>query len=121
MLRHLCILGVPEQRGPKSEVATSPLPSWGLKRGRTCYVTLAFSGSSTNGTKTRSGCLTLAFPGAEKRAEMLRHPCILGDPQQRGARSEVAAFPLAFLGAQRRTEMLRHPCILDDPQQRVAK
>ena len=139
MLRHPCILGVPQRQvwGAKSEVATSPLPSWGPKRGRKWYVTLAFSGvpnaksreqnqkwlphpcllggpkEGENGTprlqawvsptpsvgsKIRSGYLTLAFLGAQKRAEMLRHPCILGDPQRqaRGAKSEVAASPLPF-------------------------
>ena len=34
----------PQQRGAKSEVATSPLPSRGPKRGQKCYVTPAFSG-----------------------------------------------------------------------------
>ena len=29
-------------------------------------------------------CLTRAFWGAHKWAEMLRHPCILGDPQTKG-------------------------------------
>ena len=33
---------------------------------------------------TRIGCLNLAFSGAQKRAEMLHHPCILGGAQQRG-------------------------------------
>ena len=32
----------PQQRGTKSEVATSPLPSRGPKGGRKCYVTPAF-------------------------------------------------------------------------------
>ena len=34
----------PLQRGTKSKVAASLLPSWGPKGGRKCYVTLAFSG-----------------------------------------------------------------------------
>ena len=34
----------PQQKGKKTEVATSPLPSRGPKRGRKCYVTPAFSG-----------------------------------------------------------------------------
>ena len=46
--------------GTKSEVATSPLPS---------------RGSPTKGTRSK---------WAQKRAEMLHHPCILGGPQQRG-------------------------------------
>ena len=42
------------------------------------YITPAFSGIPKNmGDKIRIG-------GAHKWAEMLHHPCILGDPQQRG-------------------------------------
>ena len=60
-LPHPCLLGGPKEggnatsplhsrgsatpsAGRKSEVAASPLPSWGPKRGRKCYVTPAFSG-----------------------------------------------------------------------------
>ena len=38
-------------------------------------------GPQTQKDKIRIGCLTPAFSGAEKRAEMLPHPCILGGPQ----------------------------------------
>ena len=70
-------------------MATTPLPSLGPKRGRNCYVTPAFSGipNAKRGKKIRSGYLTPAFLGAQKRAELLRNPCILGDPQ-RQARGE---------------------------------
>ena len=46
MLHHPCILGGPQRqaRGTKSDVATSPLPSRGPKRGLKCYITPAFSG-----------------------------------------------------------------------------
>ena len=40
-------------------------------------------GPQTKGDKIRSGCLTPAFSGAHKRADVLRNPCILGGPQQR--------------------------------------
>ena len=50
MLRHPCILGVPQ----------------------------------TKRDKIRIGCLTRAFLGAQKRAEMLCHPCILGGTQAKG-------------------------------------
>ena len=131
----------PQQRGIKPKVDASPLPSPGPKRGRTCYVTPAFSGipnakrreqnqkwSPTKGNKTKSGCLTAAFSGAQKRAEMLRHPCILGDPQRQaqGAKSEVVPnkgeqnqkwMPhRCLLGGPKEGGMLRHPCILEDPQ-----
>ena len=48
-------------------------------------------GSATKGNQIRSGCLTLAFSGAERRSETRRHICILGDPrcQARGAKLEV--------------------------------
>ena len=36
------------------------------------------------GVKIRIGCLNLVLSGAQKWAEMVHHPCILGGPQQRG-------------------------------------
>ena len=44
----------------------------------------AFSGDPNKKDKIRSGCLTLAFSGAQKRAEVLGNPCVLGGPQTRG-------------------------------------
>ena len=44
MLRHPCILGEPQQRGTKSEVAAPSLPCGGPKGGRKCYVIPTFSG-----------------------------------------------------------------------------
>ena len=41
-------------------------------------------GGVAKGDKIRIGGLTPAFWRAHKWAEMLRHPCILDDPQQRG-------------------------------------
>ena len=125
MLRHPCILGSPQRqaRGAKSEVAASPLPSWGPKRGRKCYVTPAFSG----------------VPNAkrgEQNHRWLPHSGLLGGPKEGGN----ATLPLhsrgcpmpsvgskiiggcltpAFLGAQKRVEMLRHPGILGGPQRQA--
>ena len=51
------------------------------------YVSKPFGGEGggvAKGDKIRIGCLTPAFWRAHKWAEMLRHPCILDDPQQRG-------------------------------------
>ena len=64
--------------------------------------------------KIRSGCLALAFSGAQKRAEMLRHPCILGDPQRqaRGAKSEVVPNK-----GEQNQEWLPHPCLLRGPKE----
>ena len=44
VLRHPAFSGIPKQRGTKSELATSPLPSRGPNRARKCYITPAFSG-----------------------------------------------------------------------------
>ena len=65
-------------RGSPTRSAGSKNPKWSL----------------TKGNKIRGGCLAPTFSGAQKRAAMLRHPCILGDPQQRGTKSEVDASPL---------------------------
>ena len=47
---------------------------------------------------------------------MLRHPCILGDPQTKGDKIRHRCLTPAFSGAKTRAEMLRHPCILGGPQ-----
>ena len=100
MLHHTCILGDPQRHGEQNQKwwgpqvggnATSPLHSrgspktWGTKSelvgptsGRKWYITPAFSGVSKDmGDKIR-------FGGAHKWAEMVHHPCILGDPQRHG-------------------------------------
>ena len=46
----------------------------------------------TKGDKIRIGYLTLAFSGAQNRAEMLHHHCILGGPQQRGTKSNRKTY-----------------------------
>ena len=91
MLRQPCILGGPQQRGqnqsgPKRAQKCYITPyilggpqqgeqnQSGPKRGRKCYITPAFSGIPSKGDKSKR---------AQKRAEMLHHPCILGDPQKR--------------------------------------
>ena len=62
------------------------------------------------------GCLTPAFSGAQKRAKMLHHPCILGHSQTKGNKIRIASLTLAFSGAQKRAKMLHHPCIPGGPQ-----
>ena len=91
--------------GAKVEVATSPLLLGGPKEGGNATSLLHSRGSLTlsGGSKIRSGYLTLAFSGAQKRAEMLYHPCILGGPQRQaqGAKSELATSPLPSRGPKR--------------------
>ena len=86
-------------------MASSPLPSPGPKRGQNCYVTPAFSGvpNAMHAEKIRNGCLIPAFSGAQKRAELLRIPYILGGPQ-RQARGENQKW-------------LPHPCLLGVPKE----
>ena len=86
-------------------MATSTLHSQGPKRGRNCYVTPAFTGipNAKRGDKIRSGYLTFAFSGAQKRAEVLRNPCILGDPQRQVRGQNQKWLP--------------HPCIRGGPKE----
>ena len=94
----------PKTRGTKSELlspkmsgnATSPLHSRGSPKtwvtkselvgptsGWKCYITPAFSRIPKDmEDKIRIG-------GAHKWAEMLHHPCILGDPQRHGGRNQI--------------------------------
>ena len=102
MLRHPSYSGIPKQRGTKSEVAPSHLPSRGPTSGQKCYVTPAFWGiPKTKGNKIRSGSLTSTFSEAHKWAEMLRHPCILGNPQNKGGQYQ---------------KWVPHPCLLGSPK-----
>ena len=125
----ICILGDPQRQKQvaKSEVVPNKEEQnqkwllhscpWGPKSGRKCYVTPAFS-------------------GAHKRAEMLRVPCILGNHQHRGTKSEVATSPVpprgpkrghkcdvtrAFSGipniGEQNQNCLPHPCLLAGPQE----
>ena len=133
VLRHTGVLGGPQQRGAKSQLTASAMPSWGLKSGRKCYVTPAFSGvpnkgeqnenslpqpcllggpkvggsatsplhswgAPTKGSKIRMGCLSHAFSGAQKWAEVLRHPGVLEGPKQWGTKSELAASAMPSRG-----------------------
>ena len=52
---------------------------------------------------------------------MLRHPCILGDPQTKGDNIRSGYLTSAFSGARKRAEVLRHPCILGDPRTKADK
>ena len=95
-------------------MATSPLPSWGPKEKRKCYVTLAFSKipnakrreqnqkcSATIKRKIRNGCPTTTFPEGQRKAQMLLHPCNLRDPQDRGTKFDVATTTVPSRGPKR--------------------
>ena len=101
-------------KGIKSEVAASPLPSRGSTSGRKCYVTPPFSRVPKQGNKCKSGCL----------------PCLLGGPQEGGSatyllhsrvskygdRMRSGCLNPAFSGAHKRAEVLCTPCILGGSQ-----
>ena len=86
MLRHPYILGGPQRqaRGAKSELGPHPCLLKGTKEGGNATSTLHCPGSPMQSveSKIRKGCLSLAFLEAQKRAEMLRNPYILGGPQR---------------------------------------
>ena len=85
---------------------TSPLLSWGPKKGRDCYVTSAFwkVPNAKHEEKIRSGYLTPAFLGAQKGAGLQRNPCIVGRPQHqaRGENQKWLPHPFFPGGPKRR-------------------
>ena len=71
-------------------------------------MTPALSGFPNKGDKSKR---------AQKRAEMLHHPCIVGDPQTKGGKIRIGRLNPAFWGAHKWAEMQCHHCVLGDPQQ----
>ena len=59
-------------------------------------------GPQSKGDKIRIGCLTLAFSGAQKRAELLHNPCILGGPKRQAQGENQNWLP--------------NPCLLRGPE-----
>ena len=62
------------------------------------------------GDKIRSGYLTPTFSGAQKRAKVLRHPCILGGPQ-RQARGKNQKWPTGGHIAYRHAFSVKSYCL----------
>ena len=121
MLCHPCILGHPKQRGTKSHVATSPLPSRGPKRGRKCYVTPAFSGINNKGEQNENWLPHHCLLGGPKEGRNAMSPLHSRPSQTKGNKIERGYLTPAFSGAQKRAKMLCHPCILGHPKQRGTK
>ena len=86
-------------------MASSAMPSQRLSRGPKCYITRAFSRvpNTTCREKITIGYLTLVFSGAQKRAQLLCNPYILGGHQQQ-AQGENQKW-------------LRHACLLGGPEE----
>ena len=90
--------------GRKSEVATSPLPSRGPRRGRKCYVIPAFSGvpDAKRREKFRSGYLTPAFSAGQRGRKCYVTPAFSWVPNaKRGKKIKRAASPLPSRGPRR--------------------
>ena len=130
MLRNPCILGNLQRqaRGTKPEVVPNkqeqnqkwlphPCLPGGPKEGENATSALHSRGSPTKRIKIQRGCHTLAFSEAQKRAEMLCHPCILGGPQgqARRAKSKVAASPLLSQGPKRGRKYYIGPAFSEIP------
>ena len=102
-------------------MAASPLCSWRPRRGRYCYVTIAFLGvpNAKGGEKIRSGYIIPAFLGDQKRAELLRDPRSPGGGGVRNAKCgekiRSGCLTLAFSRAPKRAELLCNPCIVGSP------
>ena len=94
-------------------MGTSPLPSRRPIKGQKCYVTPTFFGSpnAKRRKKIIIGCLTCAFLGAQKRAEMLRHRYILGGPQP----LELVTSPVPSPGPKRARKYYVTPAISGVP------
>ena len=100
----------PQQRGTKSQVDASPLPSRGPKRGRKCYVTPTSSGIPNKGEQNHKWLPHPCLLGAQRRAEMLCHPCILGGAQ-RQARGENQKWPFGVFGVHSRRHSKNIYCL----------
>ena len=102
MLRYPHILGGLQRqaRGAKLGVPTSPyLLSGPIEGGNATSPLHAFS--RIRNKEEQNQKWHSAFSGTQKRAELLCHPCIHGDPQHRGANSKMVALPLPSLGPRR--------------------
>ena len=119
------------EEGTKSEVAASPLPSWGPTSGQNCFATPTFSRVPGSGDKIRSGYIAPALLGAHKllchrnvlggpytrgpNQKWLHRTCLLGCPQGRG----IAMSNLRYRGPEKRGQnqkWMHRPCPVGSPE-----
>ena len=81
--------GLPN-KGAKTKMVLAPMPSWEPGVRLKCNVTSIFWGVAKKGEEIRSGYIALAFLGAEKGAEWLCNPYVLGSCAQKEIKSKVA-------------------------------
>ena len=122
ILCHPCIVRSPRRQaqGTKLEVDASPLLSWGPKRGRKCYVTLAFSGDpqpQVRGAKREMAASPLLSRRPKRGRKCYVTPAFSGVPNaKRGEQNRKWLPHHYFLGGPKEVEMPRHPCIVGGPQ-----
>ena len=123
MLHNPCILGVPKQRGTKSELTTYPVRSWGPTSGRKMlHNPCILGGPQTKRDKIRIDYLTRAFLGGPQvGGKCYITPAFSGVPKQRGTKSELTTYPVPSWGPTSGRKMLHNPCILGVPEQRGTK
>ena len=116
MLFQPCILGGPLTNHDKIRIGRITLAfSRAQEEGKNATSPLHSLGSPNKGGQNQNRTPHPCRLGAQKRAEMLRHSCILRDPQTKTDKIRSACLTLASSGAQKRAVMLRHPYILGDP------
>ena len=105
-------------KGTKAAWAISLLPCRRPRSGPNWNIIRSLLGVHSEGDKSRIGYLTPALSTAKKKADVLRNPCLLACPQQRGQKQKWVPHP-AFSGAHKLAELLRNPGVLGWRQQRV--
>ena len=116
MLQNPCILGVPKQRGTKSELAASTQPSRGPKNGRKRYIIPAFLGvPKQRGTKSEMAASTLPSRGPKQWRKCYITRAFSGVPKQRGTKSGLAAPTLPSRRPKSGQKCYRTPAFLGVP------
>ena len=105
----LAFSGIPNKGEQNHNWLPHPCLLRHTKEGRNAMSALHSRGSSPKGKKIRSGWPTPAFLGAQKRAEVLHHPCVLGGPLRKRTKTKVA---------HKMAKVLHPPCVLGGPQTR---
>ena len=106
----------PQQRGAKSELAASAMPSWGPKSERKCYVTFAFLGVLNKVEPNQNWLLQVCLLGNPKVGGSATSPLCSRRSPTKGNKIIIGWLSHAFSGAQKWAELLCHPCILGVPQ-----
>ena len=116
-LPHPCPLRGPQTKGDEIRIGCLTPAFWGPKEGGNAMSSLHSRGPQTKGDQIRSGCLTPAISKAQKRADVLRHPCILRDPRTKGDEIKVGASPLPSPGPKRGRKPYDTPAFSGVPKQ----